>query len=237
MKNTIYTTVTRQSGLAQEMQVIANNIANMSTRGYRQQGVVFSEFVQRTGESQSLSMAKANTNSTAFAGGEITETGNPFDFAIEGEGFFVVDTPKGMRLTRAGSFQHDPQGELISPEGFRLLDIAQSPVRITGDPSELFVAPDGTISNANQPLTRIGLVFPTDMQALKREGGVLFDAGNSFEPSESASLRRGFLEGSNVNPILQMARMIEVQRGYEMGQKLLDREDARIREAIKTFTQ
>jgi len=76
MENTIYSTITRQSGLLQEMQVIANNIANMSTRGFRQQGVVFSEFVRKTGDGPSLSMAIANTNSTAFAGGELTQTNN-----------------------------------------------------------------------------------------------------------------------------------------------------------------
>lgn len=237
MENTFYSTITRQSGLLQEMQVIANNIANMSTRGFRQQGVVFSEFVRKTGDGPSLSMAIANTNSTAFAGGELTQTNNPFDFAIEGVGFFLVETEQGVRLTRAGSFQPTAQGELLSPEGFRLLDVAESPVRISGDVSEIFVAPDGTISNARQPLTKIGLVVPTNTEALQREDGVLFNAGQAFEPTEDATLRRGILEGSNVDPILQIARMIEVQRGYEMGQKFLDREDARIRDAMKSFTR
>lgn len=237
MQNTIYTNITRQSGLVREMQVIANNIANMSTRGFRQQGVVFSEFVQETGDGPSLSMAEANSHNTAFLPGQLTETRAPFDFAIEGEGFFLVETDRGERLTRAGSFQPNQIGELVSPEGFRLLDSGRAPILITGDASEIFVAPDGTISNANQPIGQIGVFVPTQPEVLKREDGVLFDAGEDFEPGFDATLRRGFLEGSNVNPILQVARMIEVQRSYEMGQKFLDREDSRIRDAMKAFTR
>lgn len=237
MENTIYTSITRQSGLVREMQVIANNIANMSTRGFRQQGVVFSEYVRQTGESAPLSMAKANTHNTAFLQGELTDTGNPFDFAIDGKGFFLVETDRGERLTRAGSFHPNQIGELVSSEGFRLLDIGRTPILITGDPSEIYIAPDGTISNANQPIGQIGIFVPTEPETLRREDGVLFDAGEEFEPSPDGSLRRGFLEGSNVNPILQVTRMIEVQRSYEMGQKFLDREDNRIREAMKAFTR
>lgn len=237
MPTTVYTSLTRQSGLVREMQVIANNIANMSTRGYRQQGVVFSEFVQDTGDDPSLSMAEANSLNTAFLAGQLTETRAPFDFAIEGDGFFLVETQRGERLTRAGSFQPNDLGELVSPEGFRLLDIGRAPILITGDAAEIFVAPDGTISNARQPIAQIGVFVPTQPETLKREDGVLFDAGEEFEPTVDASLRRGFLEGSNVNPILQVARMIEVQRSYEMGQKFLDREDSRIRDAMKAFTR
>lgn len=104
MDNTGYITLTRQSGLMREMQVIANNIANSATTGYRQEGLVFSEYVQAMRGGPSLSMGHGNVRETSFVQGALTQTGGTYDFAIEGDGFFLIQTPEGERVTRAGQF-------------------------------------------------------------------------------------------------------------------------------------
>ena len=123
-----YTALTRQSGLMREMQAIANNIANASTSGFRREGVIFSEYVNRLDGAPSLSMARASARNIDLTQGELSDTGGSFDFAIEGEGFFLVETPRGNRLTRMGSFTPSAEGELVNPDGYRLLDQGGAPV-------------------------------------------------------------------------------------------------------------
>jgi flagellar basal-body rod protein FlgF len=235
MGNAIYTTLTRQSGLMREMQVVANNIANAATTGFRQEGLVFSEHVKRVDGGPSLSMATAGARHISMLQGALTQTGGPLDLAIEGEGFFLIETPEGQRLTRSGHFSPSAEGQLVTANGHQVLDEGGAPIFIPPDSSDLSVASDGTISAEGVPLGRIGLVQPVDPIAMIREGGVLFESPAGVEPAENGRLVQGFLESSNVDPIGQITRMIEVQRAYELGQNLLDREDERIRSAIKTF--
>ena len=231
-----YTTLTRQTGLLTEMQKIANNIANMSTSGYRRDGVVFSEFVAalEPGES-SLSMALGDGRITSLVQGDLTQTGSRFDLAIEGQGFFLLDTASGERLTRAGAFSPSDIGEIVAPDGARLLDLGGAPIIVPFDAERITVAADGTVSANGEPLAQIGLFQPIDPNALSREGGVRFSAESGFEPASDAVIRQGFIESSNVDPVREIARMIEVQRAYELGQGLLESEDERIRSALKTL--
>lgn len=237
MDNAGYTTLTRQSGLMREMQVVANNIANANTTGYRQEGVIFSEYVQAVEEGPSLSMANGNVRNTSYAQGVLTQTGGQFDFAIEGDAFFLIETPQGERLTRAGSFTPNAEGDLVTNDGYRVLDAGGAPVFIPPDASDLSVASDGTISAGGTPLGQLGLVVPVDPTEMTRQSGILFDAPSGVEPAENGRVVQGFLEGSNVNSVLQIARMIEVQRAYEMGQSFAEAEDERIRTAIKALTK
>lgn len=235
MENAIYTTLTRQSGLLREMQVVANNIANASTTGFRQESVIFSEHVKRVPGGSSLSMATAAVRHTSMMQAGLTQTGGPLDLAIEGEGFFMVETPQGQRLTRSGHFSPSAAGELVTADGHRVLDDGGAPIFLPQDASTLSVAADGTLSSDGVPVAQIGLMRPIDVSGLIRETGLLFRADQGVEPADTGRILQGFLESSNVDAISQIARMIEVQRAYEMGQSLLQREDERIRAAIKTF--
>lgn len=232
---TDYITVSRQSGLMKEMQIIANNIANSVTTGYRQEGLIFSEFINSSQGRSSLSLSGAQVRNTSMAQGALTQTNGSFDFAIEGDGFFLIETPTGERLTRAGNFAPSSEGDLVTMDGYRVLDTGGAPVFVPGTVEKVSVASDGTISANGQPLGQIGLFIPVDPTGMVREGGVMFRADAGTEPVENARILQGFLEGSNVNPISQLARMIEVQRSYETGQSFLKNEDERIRNAIKTL--
>lgn len=230
-----YTTLARQSGLMREMQVIAHNIANTSTTGFRREGVVFAEHISRLEDAPSLSMAHATGRVIDLQQAGVSQTGGSFDFAIQGEGFFMVETPQGNRLTRAGSFTPNAEGELVNADGYRLLDAGGTPVFIPPDAGRVGMAEDGTLSAGGQPLARIGLWAPADLKDLIHQGGTLFSTPNGAEPVENSRLLQGYLEESNVNPVSEIARMITVQRAYEMGQGFMDREDSRVKNLIQTI--
>ncbi|QBF29704.1 flagellar hook-basal body complex protein [Thalassococcus sp. S3] len=237
MGSTGYVTLARQSGLMREMQVVANNIANSATTGYRQEGLIFSEFVRQSENAPSVSMGHANGRKTSMAQGALDQTGGTFDLAIEGDGFFLIETPSGERLTRAGAFSPNAEGDLVTPDGFRVLDPGGTPVFIPPNTPGLKIAPDGTVSAGGQPLGQVGLYKPIDVTGLRREDGVMFESIDGVEAAPDARVLQGFLEASNVDPVTQIARMIEVQRAYELGQSFLTAEDERIRAAVKSLTK
>jgi flagellar basal-body rod protein FlgF len=229
-----YTTLTRQSGLMREMQSVANNIANISTTGFRREGVIFSEYVNQMEDDPSLSMARASGRHIDLTQAGLSQTGSTFDLAIQGQGFFLVETPLGERLTRAGSFTPSAEGELVTPDGHRLLDAGGGPVFVPPGARNIAIGTDGTMSADGEPVAQIGLWQPADPLSLRHQSGTLFSA-SGVEPTESGTVMQGFLEDSNVQPVSEIARMIEVQRGYEMGQKFLDAEDERVRGVIQTL--
>ena len=236
MDNTIYAALSRQSGLMREMQVVANNMANINTTGFRREGVVFSEYVDSLeGDEASLSMAHASGRTIDFTDGAIASTGSPLDFAIQGKGFFMIETPEGNQLTRAGSFLRSPEGELVTPEGFRVLDNGGSPIFLPVDQGKIAVAEDGTLSANGQPLAQLGLYEPENSTSISLQAGTRFAVPEGTVPAENAKVMQGVVEQSNVDPVTEIARMVEVQRAYELGQTFLDREDERIRNVISTL--
>lgn len=232
-----YVALTRQSGLTREMQSVANNIANISTNGFRREGVIFAEEVRALPlEGGAVAMTEARARYTDAAQGALEQTNGTLDLALEGEGYLTVMTPQGQRLTRAGAFGRDADGQIVSPEGHALLDEGGGAIAIPPEARSIGISADGTVSADGQPLAKIGIVTVEDQTRLFRESGTLFRADIQPAPAENATVLQGFLEGSNVNPIIEIARMIEVQRAYEYGQKLMDQEDARIRLVVRTLS-
>ena len=230
-----YTTLTRQSGLMREMQVIANNIANASTTGFRREGVIFSEYIARLdGAQPSLSMARGDVRHVDLGQAGLTQTGGTYDLGLQGEGFFQLGTPDGTRLTRAGAFSPSAEGLLVSADGHALLDAGGAPVPVPLGARTVSIAADGTLSADGQPVAQIGVWRPVDPLSLRHQAGTSFTA-DAVEPAEGAVIRQGFLEESNVEPVSEIARMITVQRAYELGQRFLDSEDQRQRTVIQTL--
>jgi flagellar basal-body rod protein FlgF len=229
-----YTTLTRQSGLMREMQVVANNIANISTTGFRREGVMFEEFIQRTDDGPSLSMAHGDARVMDMSQAGLSKTGATFDLAIQGAGFFQIQTPTGPQLTRAGSFTPDATGALVNADGYGLLDEGGAPVVVPAGAGQVAISQDGTLSADGATLGRIGLWEPSDPLTLQHQAGTNFTA-TGLQPAQGGSILQGYLEDSNVNAVSEIARMITVQRSYELGQSFLDQEDKRMRGVIETL--
>lgn len=237
MENAGYTVLTRQSGLLREMRIVANNIANAATTGFRAEGMIFSEYVMPIDDGPSLSMGQGNVPNTLLEQGALAPTGGTFDLAIEGDAFFLIETPAGERLSRAGAFSPNAAGELVTYDGYRVLDAGGAPVFVPPDARSINISTDGTLSADGAPLGQIGLVRPTDPLQMVREDGVMFRSDAGYEPTDTARVLQGFVENSNVNAVTQLARMIEVQRAYEMGQSFMEAEDERVRMAMKAMSQ
>ena len=235
MSNTIYTTLSKQAGLLKELNSVANNIANASTAGYRREGYLFSEYVQRL-DDQDYSLSQSNVAGRFFDAtpGALTRTGATFDVAIDGEGYFLIETPRGERLTRMGGFSMDAEGQLVTQDGYRVLGEGGSPVTIPVGAENITIAPDGTIAADGAPVGKLGLVT-TPATALAREGDNLLRTDEEYKPVENPKLRQGFLEESNVNAVIEVSRLIEVQRAYELNQQLMQGEDERIKAAIQAM--
>lgn len=226
--------LSRQSGLMREIDVLAQNIANAATPGYRREGLIFSEYVARMGEGPSLSMAYGNARHIDQSQAGLTQTGGTFDLAIQGDGFFRVATDNGNGLTRAGMFSVSSEGILTTPSGDKLLDGGGAPVTIPPSAKSVTISSDGAVSADGAPIAQIGLWNPVDPTSLARQQGTVFRV-DDVEPVESGVMLQGFLEDSNVSVMSEMARMVAVQRAYELGQSFLEAEHERQKTAIQVM--
>lgn len=228
-----YLNLGRQAGLLREMRTVANNIANMSTNGYRAERVLYSEYVKDRGtDHASASLGHGNVRASDFAQGALRQTGGTLDIAIEGEGFFRLRTPEGEVLSRQSSFSLSADGTVVDMLGSQLLDEGGAPIALPAGAGQPSIGPDGTISVGGDVLARIGVWSVDDPSALVRRDGVRFALPPNATPTE-AGVMQGFVEMSNVDPVTQISRMIEVQRAYELTQSLMEREDERIRSTMR----
>ncbi len=228
MDNPIYVTIARQTALQRQMDVVANNIANASTTGFKREGTVFAEVIERLdGASKALSMSSDTATFTDLAPGPVAETGDPLNVAILGDGMLGVEHRDETLYTRDGRFAISPEGELTLLSGGRVLDAGGAPLQIPPDSTRIAIAKDGTVSADGVPLGRLGL-YGLDAARLERTGGGLFRAAEQPPAAEQPRFAQGFLEDSNINPVTELVRMIEIQRAYELGQNMLQAEHDRI---------
>jgi flagellar basal-body rod protein FlgF len=232
-----YVGLTRSTGLMREMNLIANNLANMSTVGFRKEGVIFSEVVRELpAAGGGIAMTAARTRFTDPAAGDMSFTGQPFDIAVGGDAFFQVETERGTFLTRAGNFRPTADGTLALPSGAVLLGAAGAPIQLPDDYASVQIGEDGTIATTEGPIGQIGLFQPAEGDSPVRSDGVLFRPGQDPDPAEDGSrVLQGTLEGSNISPVEEMSRMIAVQRAYEFSQSFITGEDDRVKNAVRTL--
>jgi flagellar basal-body rod protein FlgF len=238
MTNPIYTLLSKQVGLRQQVDVTANNVANLSTAGFKREGLAFATHVERLEVvGGSLAMADVRGSHTDLRAAALERTGNAFDFAIDGAGFFAVETAAGVRYTRDGRFSTNQLGELATITGHRVLDEGGAPILIPPEISDITASADGTLSAPDgSPLGVLGIWHVSD-GALRREADGLFATAVEPEAAPEARVVQGFLESSNVNPVRELTDLIEAQRAYERGRAMLDSEDERIRSVIEKLDQ
>jgi len=220
MDNSLLVSLSHQLAAYRAIDVIANNIANASTPGFKRESAKFEEYVARMqpaeGETgtQPLSFVKDAGIMRDVSQGPVTQTGAPFDVAINGKGFFVVQTPQGLRYTRDGHFSLDANGQIVNSNGY-VLQGDGGAITITPDDGDIRIAPDGTVSGRTGQLAKVRIADFADVTAMVKEGANLYSTGQAAQVPEVIDLRQGALEGSNVQPVLEISHMIEVMRAYE----------------------
>ena len=229
MSDAITAGLSRQSGLLRELTTIATNVANASTDGYKREASVFTEYVDR---GQGLSMGALRGRWTDRGPGALQATGGALDLAIEGPGMFAVERRGEVLLTRAGAFQTDAEGTLVTREGWPVLDEGGGVIEVPPETRDVTVSPDGTVSLDGLATARIG-VFEAPPGSLTRAGDTLFRASQGYAFVDAPGVRQGFLERSNVDPVREIARLTEAQRLFEAGQDLMDTEHRRLEEMIR----
>lgn len=221
MDNSIYITFSRQAALFSDLEVSANNLANVSTPGYNAQKVVFSQYLQNDNQ-QKDAYANDVTSYRDTAKGAFKMTDNPFDLAITGPGYFMVETPFGTRYTKAGNFQIDAQGTLMNPEGYPVLGNDGGRITIPGNVKKVTINGAGQISGDGSDVGQVGVAEFSNEQQMERMGGTLFRAKESPIPAEKSRVVQGAVEGSNVNPVAELIRVQEVSRSVGNTAKFIE---------------
>lgn len=237
MENTSTIALSRQGPLRRSMSIIANNLANMNTTGFKGSTMMFTQHVQRSRGGEGVFGDKVayvrDVSSVRYLNeGPLEKTGNPFDVSIHGKGYLRIDAPGGERFTRNGQLRLDAGGQIVTHQGYPVLSDAGTPFVLAPGDGTPTIARDGTISTANGILGRLAVVeFENDYRMNPVAGGLL-STTQTPRQTETPDVVQGMLEGSNVEPIIEMARMIEVHRAYNSVSKLIDREDDRQQKMI-----
>jgi flagellar basal-body rod protein FlgF len=220
------------------MDVIAGNIANANTPGFKAERVQFSDWLSRQNGTQgtpgepSIAYTQDRATWQEQQAGTLTHTGNPFDLAITGEGYFTVGTPRGPRLTRDGRFGLMPSGTVADGAGNALLDTNGRPIQLAATDTQISIAADGTVSSENGQLGKIGVVRPTDPMQLSAEGNTLFRANSPTALVASPALVQGAIEESNVQPVMETTRMMDDLRQFQFMSQFIQAEADRQQAAI-----
>ena len=232
MDNTSYVALSRQLALERQMAVVAGNIANMNTHGFKSEHLLFEQVLERVGAADRVAFVQDVGLIRDLGPGALETSGNPLDLAINGEGYFTVETPAGPRFTRAGHFSLDGNGALVTSGGHHLLDAGGAAIRVPPGSGEISIGRDGTISTTDGIVARIGLVRFADDTRLGREGDSLLTTDQAPEPVPDPEIAQGRLERSNVQPILEMTRMMETVRAFQNTQRLLETHHEMVRRVI-----
>ena len=236
MENAGYIALSRQMTLRREMDVIANNMANLNTPAFKNQSMLFVEFLETSDSGEKTSFVQDIALVRNLTEGQMTATQNPLDLAISGEGYFAVETPVGPRYTRNGVFQLNADGELVTSSGQRVLGEGGGPIALPPNSAKVEITRDGTVSTEQGPAGRLRLVRFEDEQAMVKLADGLYDAdGQDPLPVEDAEVVQGMIEGSNVQGIIELTKMIETVRHYSATGKMVNDEHERLRRAIQSL--
>jgi flagellar basal-body rod protein FlgF len=247
MQNTLLIGLSRQTVLERQLDVVANNIANVNTAGFKADSSLFEEYLMPgahednfQGRDRRLSYVQDRGTFRNFTQGASEQTNNPLDVAVTGSGFLVVQTGAGERYTRDGGMQINSQGQLVTLSGDPVLGNA-GPIVFQPTDHDINVSPDGTITvvegngRTDAQRGKLRLVSFADAQKLLKEGSNLYSAGEGgvAQADTKSQVQQGYIEKSNVNSVAEMSRMIEVTRAYTLISTLLQQESDLHKSAIE----
>jgi flagellar basal-body rod protein FlgF len=235
METPTYIALSRQRALFRQLELVANNVANATTSGYKADRMMFAEVVTRPERGQRMSQVRDLAVYRDPVEGAFVRTGNAFDLAIKGRGgYFAVNTPAGERYTRDGGFTLDDTGRLVTAQGYEVQGEG-GPIAVQPGESDVIVGPDGTISSRDGGVVgKVRVVRFADERLLRKVANGLYasDLPPVNAPPGEVKVLQGTIESSNVRPVTEIARLINLQRYFEATQKLVEQEHRRQRDAI-----
>lgn len=227
-----------QTTLARALDVVANNVANSNTTGFKRQELKFDTYLMRPTVQDSFAFGIDKSTIRDIAPGPSLQTGNPFDLAIQGKGYFPIQTATGTQYSRSGAFVLNGQGQIVTPNGDKLLGDGDQPITIPDDASDILISADGVVSaktagntNATE-LGKVKLVKFDREQFLQMVGNGLYTTTETPQPDTDSSIVQGMIEQSNVKAVTEITNMIDILRNYQTASRMLDNENQRLRDAI-----
>jgi len=251
MENTLLVGLSRQMVLERQMDVVANNVANVNTNGFKADRSLFEQFLRSPAHEDNfqrpdrqVAFVQDRGTFKDFAAGASEMTKNPLDVAIDGKGFLVVQTPAGERYTRDGNLQINNQGQLVTQSGFPVMG-GSGPIVFQQTDKQITIAPDGNVTvlegsnRIDSVRGKLRIVSFADAQKLVKDGGNLYSAeqGVAPLPDTTSRVNQGYVEKSNVNSVTEMSRMIEITRAYTQISALLQQQSDLHKSAIEKLAE
>lgn len=237
MQSGLYVALSSQISLEKRLNTIADNLANMNTVGFRATQTKFDDVMTRV-EGARVDYVSPGQEYLSTDNGAITQTGNPLDFAIRGDAWFSVDSPQGAALTKDGRFSMLDTGDIVTLEGYPVLDSAGAPIQLNPQAGPATVSRDGILYQNNAPVAQLGLFTANVGPNFTRVGNTAIIPGQQPEPvvnDSNIGVLQGFVEEANVNPILQMTQMINISRNFDYVSQLMRNSEGSMNDAIKTL--
>ncbi|MBR1212376.1 flagellar basal-body rod protein FlgF [Bradyrhizobium sp. JYMT SZCCT0180] len=251
MENTLLVGLSRQMVLERQMDVVANNVANVNTNGFKADRSLFEQFLRSPAHEDNfqrpdrqVAFVQDRGTFKDFATGASEMTKNPLDVAIDGKGFLVVQTPAGERYTRDGNLQINNQGQLVTQSGYPVMG-GSGPIVFQQTDKQITIAPDGNVTvlegsnRIDSVRGKLRIVSFADAQKLVKDGGNLYSAGQGVapQPDTTSRVNQGYVEKSNVNSVTEMSRMIEITRAYTQISALLQQQSDLHKSAIEKLAE
>lgn len=237
MQSSLYVSLSSQIALERRLTTIADNVANAGTVGFRATEVKFEDLVSGLGQ-DSVAFVSAGDTYLSSRVGPMRQTGNAFDFAVQGDAWFAIDTPAGQVMTRDGRFQMIQTGELVTLEGYPVLDAGGAPIQLDPNAGPPVAGRDGTLRQNGNLVGGIGLFSFDPGPAFVRFGNSGVVPNGAPQPivdDPRVGVVQGFVEESNVNPVLEMTRLIMVQRAFENAAAVTRDTETAFDQAVKTL--
>lgn len=233
MESPGYIILSRQTALRREMSIVANNIANMNTTGFKAEMALYDNFEVKdsTGRKHDFVVDLGSVRDPRV--GAMQPTGNPFDLAIGGEGFFVIAEGTETFYTRNGSFAVDSEGKFVTNSGGAVLDENGNPILLPAGTKETTITKDGLVQADGDEIGTLNIVKFENSQDMKKRGNGYLTTEQKATPLEKKNVLQGMLEGSNVQSMTELTRLIEIHRAYERASKIVKQEDERQRDMIR----
>ena len=233
MQSTSYVSLSQQSALSRAMDVLANDMANISTPAFKIEMPIDREYPVKLSRGQTVSYVEDMGVWRDTRQGDLNYTSNPLDTAIQGNGFYSVQTPAGTRYTRNGRFQIGTGNQLVSTQGYPILSDRGTPIKVPANSGQMVISADGTIVTAQgAPVGKLGISKFAEREKLVSEENGLYVTDAQPTPDTDSQIKQGMIENSNAEPIVLLTKLMAVQRAYSDAQSMSDGEDTRIRNAI-----